>query len=316
MKKNEVLFISFVVPTYNAEKHLDNCLRSIRKQTYPKEKYEILVVDGGSRDNTLKIANQFNVKILRNPHRDAESGKAIGISKAKGSIIALVDSDNELVEKNWLLQMIKPLQEDDEVFGVESQWLVKKNDPSLNQYLALLRVADPLARKLQPRFNMIDKKDYIIYEPKIGEVPIIGANGFLYRKNFINKIELGEKFEEVNFISKLANEGFIRYAIPKNVGIYHYHVSSIGDYVRKRIKTGVKFMLRKSKGQRTWVDQVGKKDIFFSVIYNISIIGPLFEAITEYRRSKNSSWFWHPLISFLTIVVYALVLIPLWRYKR
>lgn len=302
-------YVSIIIPTYNAQRFLDKCLRSIRKQDYPKNKYEILVIDGGSNDNTIMIAKKWGAKILKNPHRDAESGKAIGINSAKGEIIALIDADNELVEKTWLSQMIKPLLEDKTVFGVESPWLVRKNDSLLNQYFALLRIADPLARKLHPRAHIINNKDYFIYELKIEEAPVIGANGFLYRKNFINKIGFDEKFEEVNFVAKLISSGFLRYAIPKHIGIYHHYVSSIGDYIRKRIKIGRKFMARKAKGQETWVDKTTKGDFLMAVLYNVSIVGPLLEAIKEYRKSQNLAWFWHPIISFLTIIVYILIFI-------
>ncbi|OGK29796.1 hypothetical protein A3F29_01850 [Candidatus Roizmanbacteria bacterium RIFCSPHIGHO2_12_FULL_33_9] len=302
-------FVSIIIPTYNAQKFLDRCLKSIKKQDFPKNKYEILIIDGDSTDNTVAVAKEWGAKILENPFRDAESGKAIGINNAKGEIIALIDADNELVEKTWLSQMVKPLQKDKKVFGVESPWLVRENDSSLNQYFALLRIADPLARKLHPRANIIDKKDYLIYEIKVGEAPVIGANGFLYRKNFINKIGFGEKFEEVNFVSKLVSRGFIRYAVPKNIGIYHHYVSSVKDYIKKRIKIGKKFMARKAKRQETWVDKTTKIDFLMSVLYNISIIGPLIESIREYSKSKNPAWFWHPIISFLTIIIYTLIFI-------
>ncbi len=302
-------FVSIIIPTYNAQKLLEKCLRSIRKQDYPKDKYEILVIDGGSNDKTLAVAKKWGARILKNPYRDAESGKAIGINLAKGEIIALIDADNELVEKTWLSKMTKPLLEDKKVFGVESPWLVRRNDSSLNQYFSLLRIADPLARKLHPRAHIIDNKNYFIYQLKIGEAPVIGANGFLYRKSFVTKVGFGEKFEEVNFVSRLVSSGFLRYAVPKHIGIYHHYVSSIGDYIKKRIKIGKKFMARKARGQETWVDKTAKVDFLIAVLYNVLIIGPLVESIREYNKSKNPVWFWHPIISFLTVIIYTLIFI-------
>lgn len=309
MTKKKDFFVSFVIPTYNAGKYLENCLKSVRKQNYPRKNYEILVIDGGSTDNTLGIASRFGVKVLKNPHKDTESGKAIGIGKAKGAIIALVDADNELIQKNWLSEMVRPFIEDQTIFGVESQWTVKKHDSSLNQYFALLRISDPVARRLHPKTKIIEKEGYRVYEVKIGDTPVIGANGFLYRKSFISKIGFGSKFEEVNFIARLVKKGYLRYAVPKNVGIYHHYVRSVYGYIKKRIKIGRKFMARKAKGQNTWVDQAGRKDFMLSVVYNVSIVAPMIESIREYRRSKNVAWFWHPFISFLTIVLYAWIFI-------
>ncbi len=298
-------FISFIIPTYNAQKYLDKCLDSVKEQDYPKDKMEILVVDGGSIDRTLSIAKKYGAGILKNPYRDAESGKSIGIQASKGEIIALVDADNELVEKNWLKSMVQPLIENSSIFGVESPWYIKKGDPSINQYVTLLRIADPVARRLHPKMKVEDKKDYIIYSMQTGQTPVVGANGFLWRKKFIKLIDMYKpKFEEVNYVSLMVNNGFFSYSRAKNVGIYHNYCTSILNYIQKRLKIGRKFMQRKEKKQETWVDQSKNTSFIGAVLYNISIIFPLMEAITEYRKSKNVAWFWHPFISFLTVVVY------------
>ena len=79
MNKHSLPFVSFVIPTYNAQKYLDKCLVSIERQDYPRDRMETFVIDGGSNDETLSIAKKYDVKILKNPYRDAESGKSIGI---------------------------------------------------------------------------------------------------------------------------------------------------------------------------------------------------------------------------------------------
>lgn len=301
-------FISIIIPTYNAGKYLKSCLLSIQKQDYPKTKYEVLVVDGSSTDDTLKIAKKFKVKILNNSYRDAESGKSIGIQSARGEIIALVDADNELVEKEWLREMVKPLMEDEKIFGVESPWYIRKNDPSINQYVTLLVIADPLARRFHPKMKIEDHGDYLVYQLKIGQTPVIGANGFLWRKKYIKLIgKYKPKFEEVNYTSLLISYGYFIYARVKGVGIYHNYCTSVKSYIKKRIKIGRKFLARKQKGQETWVDQSKGESFFSAVLYNISFFGPLSETIREYAKTKNKAWFWHPFISFLTIVVYTYV---------
>lgn len=299
-------FVSFVIPTYNAQKYLDKCLASIRKQDYPKDKMEILVIDGGSTDETLSKARNYNVKILENPFRDAESGKSIGIQASKGEIIALVDADNELVEKYWLKSMVTPLIENSSIFGVESPWYIKKGDPSINQYVTLLRIADPVARRLHPKMNVEDRKDYIIYSMQTGQTPVVGANGFLWRKKLIKLIDMYKpKFEEVNYVSLMVSKGFFSYARVKNVGIYHNYCTSIINYIKKRLKIGRKFMQRKEKKQETWVDQSKNTSFILAVLYNISIILPLIEAINEYKKTKNIAWFWHPFISLIAVLAYA-----------
>lgn len=301
--------ISIILPTYQAAKDLPNCLKSIAIQDYPKDKLEVLIIDGGSRDKTLEIARNFKAfktEILFNPFRDCDEGKSIGLHHAKGEIIALIDADNELSSPKWFKTMVKPLMEDKTIFGVASPWLMRKDDPSINKYETLIKIADPLARRFHPHMEIIDKGKYVIYRAKLGDTPVVGANGFLWRRNVIDAVGGYEnKFEEVNFIARVISGGYLSYAEVKGVGIYHYYCTSIWSYIKKRVKIGRKFLGRKSRKQKTWVDHANQDSFLLAVLYNISIIGPLIEAIKEYRRSKNPAWFWHPFISFLTILVYA-----------
>lgn len=301
-------FVSFIIPTYNAGGYLAACLESIQKQTYDRSRYEVLVIDGGSTDETVAIANRYKAHVLPNPYRDAESGKSIGIQHAKGEIIALVDADNELVEKDWLKQMVQPLIEDKEVFGVESPWYVRKKDSLINQYVTLLHIADPLARRLHPMMKEEDRGSHVVYHLKLGDTPVVGANGFLWRKKFIKTINRYKpKFEEVNYISLMVQHGYMVYARVKHVGIYHHYCTTLTDFVRKRMKIGRKFLARKQRGQETWVDQSKQTSFVWAVLYNLSIIGPLYEALREYRTSGNIAWFLHPFMSFVTIIVYGCV---------
>lgn len=307
-KTNDFPSISVILPTFQAEKDLPNCLRSIEMQDYPKDKLEVLIIDGGSRDKTLEIAKRFKTfktQILFNPFRDCDEGKSIGLHHAKGEIIALIDADNELSSPKWLKTMVEPLTEDKTIFGVASPWLMRKDDPSINKYETLIKIADPLARRFHPKMKVIDKGKYVVYRAKLGDTPVVGANGFLWRRNVIDSVGgYEQKFEEVNFIARVIEGGYLSYAEIKNVGIYHYYCKSILSYIKKRIKIGRKFLGRKARRQKTWVDYAKSDSFFLAVLYNVSIVGPLFESIREYRKGGNAAWFWHPFISWLTIMVY------------
>lgn len=107
--------ISVVIPVYNEEKHIRECLKALTENTV--KPYEILVVDGRSEDRTVEIAKRFpEVKVYTNEKRTAAGGRNVGILKAKGEIIAFTDGDC-IVDRNWI-QSISDAFETYEIDGL------------------------------------------------------------------------------------------------------------------------------------------------------------------------------------------------------
>ena len=89
--------VSIIVTTKNEEKNIANCLNSIRSQTYPQDKIEIIVVDNNSTDSTVEIARRFTDKIYNfGPERSAQLN--FGVKLAKGAYILFPDADMILSE--------------------------------------------------------------------------------------------------------------------------------------------------------------------------------------------------------------------------
>ena len=139
--------ISAVIPTLNSSRYLDECLESLVTQDYPRELLEIIIVDAGSTDGTLEIATRHGVeRVLENPLKTGEAGKAVGIRAATGELVLMVDSDNVLVGRDWLRRMVKPLLEDPEVISSEClRWDYRLQDHFINRYQALTGINDPMA---------------------------------------------------------------------------------------------------------------------------------------------------------------------------
>lgn len=101
--------ISVIVPAYNAEKYLRKCLNSLVNQT--KKDMEIITIDDGSKDDTLKILNEYKskypdvVKVISQANQGQSVSRNNGIKAASGEYIVFVDSDDEieldLLEKIW-----------------------------------------------------------------------------------------------------------------------------------------------------------------------------------------------------------------------
>lgn len=83
--------LSVVIPVYNEEKYIRDCLLSIMKGIRTPD--ELIVVDGGSTDRTVAIARELGAIVLSNPYRNAAAGRNIGIKAATGRVVAFTDGD-------------------------------------------------------------------------------------------------------------------------------------------------------------------------------------------------------------------------------
>lgn len=88
-------FISVIVPALNSEKTIEKCVPSLLSQDYPKNSYEIIIVDNGSTDNTVELVRKYGKKVilLQNQIKNSYEARNTGIRKAKGGILAFTDSD-------------------------------------------------------------------------------------------------------------------------------------------------------------------------------------------------------------------------------
>lgn len=103
--------ISVIIPTYNEKTSLEECIESLGVQSYSD--FEIIVVDDGSTDGTLKILENLakalpNFKYVRQPHRGAGAARNLGAKQAKGEILVFVDADMTF-EENFLESLVHPI---------------------------------------------------------------------------------------------------------------------------------------------------------------------------------------------------------------
>ena len=76
--------ITVVVPTYNEEKNIERCLQALAKQTISRDSYEIIVVDGNSKDKTSEIAAKYADKVLQQVSSGVGGARNDGAKAAKG----------------------------------------------------------------------------------------------------------------------------------------------------------------------------------------------------------------------------------------
>ncbi|OGG26010.1 hypothetical protein A2960_05650 [Candidatus Gottesmanbacteria bacterium RIFCSPLOWO2_01_FULL_39_12b] len=116
--------ITIAIPTYNEEKYLPDCLTAIRNQSY-KNKFELLVIDNNSTDNTARIAKSFGARVVKESQKGSLFAKHCCFSQARGDIVVTTDADS-VPPYNWLSCLLAPFEKDDKVIAVTG--LVKYPD--------------------------------------------------------------------------------------------------------------------------------------------------------------------------------------------
>ncbi|MCL5075754.1 MAG: glycosyltransferase family 2 protein [Chloroflexi bacterium] len=310
--------VSIIIPTLNAEKVLSQCLDSIKGQDYPADKIEIIIADAASTDRTLEIVRCYTDKIYRNELQTAEAGKALGLKHASHEIIALIDSDNVLPCSDWLARMTVPFA-DAEIAGAEPlEYTYRRQDRCLNRYWALLGMNDPLCLFLgnYDRYSTLtqrwtqapvyseDKGDYLKVTLDRQPLPTMGANGFLIRRELLQRCAVQDYLFDVDLIQELTARQINKFAKVK-VGIVHLFSEDIATFIRKQRRRLRDYLYYSRQGLRRYRwDQVSRKGILKFILYCLLVLPLVGQSVVGYTRKPDPAWFFHPLACWLTLGIY------------
>ena len=109
-------FFSVIIPVYNQEKNIEELIKSLLNQNYPKSLFEIIAVDNGSIDKSKFIINKFEVKYVFEKKPSSYAARNAGAKIAKGNVYAFIDGDMS-ADENWLFNANKVLAKFDLVGG-------------------------------------------------------------------------------------------------------------------------------------------------------------------------------------------------------
>ena len=193
--------ISVVIPTFNEEQYLANCLKSLANQDF-NDRYEIIVVDASS-DRTAKTAREFGVRVLKSPKTNVSIQRQLGFEAAKGEIIATTDADTSL-PANWLARIVTTFEKDKRLVGVSGPIWPKDGAISEKVLLAL--------------YNLFNFLQYLI----LGLSFFSGQNFAITKSAFINSGGFNPgnpSSEEGDLFNRVVKFGKVKYLPSLSVSI-------------------------------------------------------------------------------------------------
>ncbi|MEO0596676.1 MAG: glycosyltransferase, partial [Chloroflexota bacterium] len=123
-------YVSVIIPTYNDNKRLAQCLEALGKQTYPQEKCEIIVVDNGSDVSPADLVAKYkNARLVHEEKAGSYTARNKGIAVAKGDIFAFTDADC-IPDTTWLENGVVHIEADDDVCVIGGRTDIFYSHPS------------------------------------------------------------------------------------------------------------------------------------------------------------------------------------------
>lgn len=214
---------SVIIPAYNAEDTIRDCLNSLINQSINKEEYEIIVVDDGSTDGTGEIVREYPVKYFRQSNHGPASARNHGSRNCQGEILLFTDSDC-LPAFNWIEEITNPLQELD-VVAVKGVYRTRQR--SLVARFAQL--------EFEERYELLKRAKYI---------DMVDTYSAAFRKDiFLQMGGFDESFpaannEDTDLSYRLSLKDQKMVFSPKAV-VYHLrHPDTICKYLKQKIWRG------------------------------------------------------------------------------
>jgi len=228
--------VSIVVPVYNAEKTLKDCIYSLLKMDY--KDYEIIFVDDGSTDSSKKIITDFankyeHIRLLEQMHRGPASARNLGIRNSSGKIVFFTDSDC-IVPINWVKSIL-------EYFGDKSIGAVGGSLTPVSTN-SIYEVFD-------------QKRRENLYGTKKKFVDALPTCNLAVRREILEKIGgFDESFkyasaEDYDLCYRIRRFGYKILYVPK-ISVMHHHPQNFKTILRKGYIHGKEFIKLRRKYEK------------------------------------------------------------------
>lgn len=209
--------VSFLVPACNEENTIEETINALLKIKYPKEKKEIIIINDGSKDNTLKIANALakkhkEIKVLDKPNSGKANSLNEAIKIAKGELIAVTDADS-YPESTALIKMVGHF-DDRNVAAVTSRVLVKNINNLLGRFQVLDYSIIAWTRKL---LDFVDSV-YVTNGPlSIYRKSVVKKVGGFDPKNLTEDIEITWHILSEGYQTRMSYDAIVYTTVPEDL---------------------------------------------------------------------------------------------------
>ena len=243
--------ISIIARTYNPDLPMfRRVLTSVKSQQYPKSLIEYIVVDGGSTNGAIALAEKYGCTVIRKYTQFEEEARgSVGFTLAKRELVLDLEADNILTDKNWLRMMTRPFIENPKIFLTYSAYnTFEPTMPATTRYCALIGAPDPVLYYLgkSEKIPLTEKRytkgqilsehpGYYVVRYTGDTLPTLGANGAMMRRAILQKVNKNPStFTHTDAISQLVSMGFDTFGVVKN-SIVHVANPNISALLRRRV---------------------------------------------------------------------------------
>lgn len=247
--------VSFIVPAYNSEKTISQCIESILLQNVEKE---VIVVDNGSVDKTAEIVKRFPVRYLFEQKRGPAAAKNRGLKEVnkKSEYIAFIDSD-VILPNNWAKKAIYLLEKYPEVVGVggPGKSIIKNSISQVFDYLLFGRMSQQKEKivKTLPTMNLMYKYKYI-------------------ENMFFDERLIAAAAEDTDFNFRLIKKGY-KLLYSDELWVYHFNPTTLLEVIKKWFNYGKYYPLPYFWNKRTNDIGLWGRILYLPFIFFIFFLG-------------------------------------------